>query len=47
MSKRTILFADEPPAPQPRNFWVTRMMITGIIVGLASSYVYLNGYQVF
>ena len=44
MTKNVFKFADEPAHPQPRSFWVTRMLITGIIVGLASSYVYLNGY---
>jgi hypothetical protein len=45
MTKRVFNFVDEPPDPQPRGFWITRMMITGVMVGLASSYVYINGYR--
>jgi hypothetical protein len=47
MTKRPVNFYDEPAAPQPRAFWIPRMMITGIMVGLASAYLYLHGYRVF
>ena len=45
MTKRAFNFADEPANPQPKTFWIPRMMITGVMVGLASSYVYMNGYH--
>jgi len=40
-------FADEPPEPQSRHFWITRMIITLAFAG-AGSYAYMFlGYRFF
>ena len=36
MTFSTIKFADEPPAPQPRSFWVPRLLITAGFVAAAA-----------
>jgi hypothetical protein len=37
MSNESLRFDDEPPAPQPRRFWIPRMLITGLCAGLAAA----------
>jgi hypothetical protein len=37
MSMENPNFDDEPPAPQPSRFWIPRMLIAGICVGLAAA----------
>jgi len=47
MSMRRFNFAEEPPEPQPTHFWVTRMVITGIIVGCAAAAHIIYGFRFF
>lgn len=37
MDIRQLVFADEPPPPQPRSFWVVRLLITGLFAGVAAA----------
>jgi hypothetical protein len=36
MGSTRFRFADEPPAPQPRNFWIPRLLMTSLFVGAAA-----------
>ncbi len=40
-------FAPDEPDPPPRRYWVTRMILTGLIVGCASAVHILLGFRLF
>jgi hypothetical protein len=42
-----IRFADEPAHPQPRNFWLVRLLITGLIAGAGGAAHVLWGFRLF
>ncbi len=47
MGTQRFHFADEPPHPQPRRYWFTRMLVTGVIVGCASAAHIVLGFRLF
>jgi hypothetical protein len=37
MSTKNPHIDDEPPSPQPAGFWIPRMLVAGLCVGLAAA----------
>ncbi len=43
MDSKLFATTDEPAAPQPRNFWIPRFMIAGLVVAIGAVVTVLHG----